>query len=250
MKEIKKVRIDRLLVERGLADSREKAQALVMAGQVFVDGKLVDKPGRIVAPGLQLRVEPLGPVYASRGGIKLAAALDHFGIEVREAYCLDVGASTGGFSDCLLQRGASHVTALDVGRHQLSWRLRNDSRVEVRDGVNARYLSQEDFTRKFDVICIDVSFISLKKVLPAIFRLVRPGGHVLALIKPQFEVGMGEVGSGGIVRDPRKHRAVISSLRDWLGAFPEIDVQGVTESPITGAEGNVEFFICMSCLSG
>lgn len=236
-------RIDRLLVRRGLAETRERAQALILAGQVFVNGQCVDKPGRYVPE--EARIEIQGPPlrYVSRGGVKLEAALRAFGLDVTGFVCLDIGASTGGFTDCLLQHGARLVYAVDVGRGQLDWKLRQDPRVVVREGVNARYLKPEDFPVRFDLITIDVSFISLTHILPATVPLLQPSGAILALIKPQFEVGRGEVGKGGIVRDPEKHRRVIEKIHHFAERELSLRCQGVLESPITGSEGNKEFFI-------
>jgi 23S rRNA (cytidine1920-2'-O)/16S rRNA (cytidine1409-2'-O)-methyltransferase len=238
-------RIDRLLVRRGLAETRERAQALVLAGQVFVDGHRVDKPGKFVAE--EARIEIHGPSlrYVSRGGLKLEAALRTFDIAVVGLVCLDIGASTGGFTDCLLQHGARLVYAVDVGHGQLDWRLRQDPRVIVREGVNARYLKPEDFPTRFDLITIDVSFISLTKILPAAAPLLRPSGVILALIKPQFEVGRGEVGRGGIVRDPEKHRRAVEKIRAFAEGELSLVCTGIMESPILGSEGNKEFFICL-----
>lgn len=240
---MKRERIDRLLVERGLADSRTKAQALIMAGAVLVDEQRADKPSDLVAPGVPIRIKGAADPasrYVGRGGVKLEAALREFAIDVRELLCLDVGASTGGFTDCLLQHGARQVVTVDVGHNQLDWRLRNDERVEVREGVNARYLQPQDFAQRFDLAVMDVAFISATKVMPAIVPLLNAGGSLIVLIKPQFEVGRGEVGKGGIVREPEKHQRVIAEVNraaEDLG----LKVLGVNESPIQGADGNVEF---------
>jgi 23S rRNA (cytidine1920-2'-O)/16S rRNA (cytidine1409-2'-O)-methyltransferase len=237
------VRIDKLLVERGLAESRTKAQALVMAGVVLANEQRISKPSDTVAPDAQIRVkggdDPTSR-YVGRGALKLETALRVFELNVEGFACLDVGASTGGFTDCLLQNGAAHVIALDVGHNQLDYRLRTDARVEVREGVNARYLQPEDFDARFDLVVMDVSFISATKVMPAIIPLLRETGRLITLIKPQFEVGRGEVGKGGIVRDPEKHARVIAEVNhaaEELG----LRVVKVIESPIHGADGNVEF---------
>src|SRR6184192_3364379 len=206
-------RIDKLLVDHRLAPSRTKAQALVMAGVVLVDEQLVHKPSEAFAIQANIRLKGAGDPasrYVGRGGVKLEAALRDFQIEVAGSICLDVGASTGGFTDCLLQHGARRVIAVDVGHNQLDWRLRTDPRVELREGVNARYLKPEDFERKFDLATIDVAFISATKVLPAVVPLLVEQGQIITLIKPQFEVGKGEVGKGGIVRDPAKHERVVA----------------------------------------
>jgi len=240
---MKRERIDTLLVERGLAQSRTKAQALVMAGVVLVDEQLVNKPSEKFDVNANVRLkgdDDPASRYASRGGIKLEAALREFQIDVNGLSCLDVGSSTGGFTDCLLRQGTRRVLALDVGRNQLDWRLRSDPRVEVREGVNARYLKPEDFDQKFDLVTIDVAFISATKILPAVVPLLTERGRIVTLIKPQFEVGKGEVGKGGIVKDPAKHQRVIAevnSAAEELG----LKVSGVIESPIHGADGNVEF---------
>src|SRR5437764_3362511 len=234
-------RIDKLLVDRELADSRTKAQALVMAGAVLVDEQLVRKSSEVFSPQAQIRIkEEATSRYVGRGGIKLAAALRHFEIDVSGSVCLDVGASTGGFTDCLLQHGARRVVAVDVGHNQIDWRLRTDTRVEVREGVNARHLKTEDFGEAFDIITVDVSFISATKVLPALVPLLKDGGRLVVLIKPQFEVGKGEVGKGGVVRDPAQHARVVEEVNAAARSLGLLS-RGVTESPITGADGNREF---------
>lgn len=236
-------RIDKLLVDRGLAQSRSKAQAMVMAGVVIVDDQLVNKSSESFPYDANIRIRGAGDPgarYVGRGGLKLAAALRQFRVEVTGLTCLDVGASTGGFTDCLLQHGAKKVFAIDVGHNQFDWRLRTDPRVELREGVNARYLKPEDFDHKFDLATIDVSFISLTKVLPAIVPLLIDSGRIIALIKPQFEVGKGEVGKGGIVTDTAKHQQVIDQINHAAEALG-LRVQGVAESPVRGAEGNREF---------
>ena len=237
------LRLDKLLVERGLAESRTKAQALVMAGVVLVDDQRANKPSDTVAADAQIRIkggdDPTSR-YVGRGGLKLEKALRDFEIDVNGLDCLDVGASTGGFTDCLLQHGARHVIAVDVGHNQIDWRLRTDSRVEVRERVNARYLQPDDFPTKFDLAVMDVSFISATKIMPAIVPLLKPAGRLIVLIKPQFEVGRGEVGKGGIVRDVEKHARVIEEVNL---AAKELGLENcnVIESPIHGADGNVEF---------
>ena len=240
---MKRERIDRLLVERGLADSRSKAQAMVMAGAVLVNNQRIDKPSDRVLPEAEIRIKGAGDStarYVSRGGAKLEAALREFAIDVRGICCLDVGASTGGFTDCLLQHGAQNVIAIDVGHNQLDWRLRTDPRVETREGVNARYLTPDDFDHKFALAVMDVAFISATKVMPAIASLLSESGRLITLIKPQFEVGRGEVGKGGIVREPEKHERVIAEVNQ---AALELGfrVLQVIESPLRGADGNVEF---------
>ena len=232
-----------MLVERGLAESRTKAQAMVMAGVVLVDEQRVDKPSHQFDTNSAIRIkggdDPTSR-YVGRGGLKLEAALREFQMEVSGLTCLDVGASTGGFTDCLLQNGAKKVVAVDVGHNQIDWRLRNDPRVEVREGVNARYLKPEDFQEKFDLAVMDVSFISATKVLPAIVPALIEGGSIITLIKPQFEVGRGEVGGGGVVRDPAKRERVVEEVNEAASALG-LEVVKVMESPIQGAEGNIEF---------
>ena len=235
-----KSRLDQLLVERGLVESREKARALILAGEVRVDGQPGSKPGHSVARECCIEVARRMP-YASRGGYKLAAALDHFAIDVRGRVCLDVGASTGGFTDCLLQRRAAQVWAVDVGHGQLDWKLRNDPRVLVREGLNARYLKPQDFPRPLDLAVLDVSFISVTLLLPAVAVLLAKHAEMVVLVKPQFEVGKGQVGKGGIVRDAALHKAACDRVRaavEALGFTAQI-----IESPILGAEGNREFLL-------
>lgn len=231
-----KVRLDQLLVERGLVESREKARALILAGKVLVDGQKSDKAGRAIAP--ESRVELLEKMpYVSRGGFKLAAALDHWKIDVRGKTCLDVGASTGGFTDVLLQRGAASVWAVDVGHGQLDWKLRNDPRVVVKEGINVRLLEPGSWAQPFDLATCDVSFISATLMVP--FLAGAPA--IVILVKPQFEVGRGQVGKGGIVRDPELHRAACDRVRTATDALHfKTDI---IESPILGAEGNREFLL-------
>jgi len=236
-------RIDKLLVDRGLSQSRTRAQAMVMAGVVLVDDQLVNKPSDSFPHDANIRIKGAGDQaarYVGRGGLKLEAALREFQLDGNGLTCLDVGASTGGFTDCLLQYGARKVIAIDVGHNQLDWRLRTDPRVELREGVNARHLKFEDFGQKFDLVTIDVSFISLTKILPAIVPLLTERGRIIALIKPQFEVGKGEVGKGGIVTDAGKHQQVIKQI-DRAAEELGLKVCGLLESPIRGAEGNREF---------
>lgn len=235
-----KIRVDQLIVDRGLAESREKARALILAGQVLVNGQKSEKPGHNVADDARVEILERMP-YVSRGGFKLAAALSHFSIDVARRLCLDVGASTGGFTDCLLQRGAAQVWAVDVGHGQLDWKLRKDPRVVVREGVNARYLRPEEFPQKFDFAVCDASFISSTLLIPAIPALLAPRGAMVILVKPQFEVQRGEVGRGGIVREPELHRAACDRVR---GCVEALGFQAqILESPILGAEGNREFLL-------
>jgi 23S rRNA (cytidine1920-2'-O)/16S rRNA (cytidine1409-2'-O)-methyltransferase len=240
---VKRERIDKLLVQQGLADSRTRAQALVMAGVVLVNEQRATKPSDLVAADAQIRVklaDDPAARYVGRGGLKLEAALREFELDVTGLTCLDVGASTGGFTDCLLQHEARRVVALDVGHNQIDWTLRRDARVEVREGVNARYLKPDDFSEKFDLVVVDVSFISLRKVIPSLVPLMAVEGQMIALIKPQFEVGKDEVGRGGIVRDPEKHSRVVHEVIEASAALG-LQVQRTMESPLRGAEGNVEF---------
>ena len=233
------------MVERGLAESRAKAQALVLAGQVFSGERRLDKPGRSVAPDTPLQVRAPAVPYVSRGGVKLAHALDHFGIDLGGRVALDAGASTGGFTDCLLRRGAARVYAVDVGYGQLDWRLRQDPRVVVLERQNARHLGREQVPAPVDLIVCDVSFISLERALPPALALAARDGSLVALIKPQFEVGKGQVGKGGVVRDPVLHQAVCARIARWLQE-QGWHLLGVSASPITGPKGNREFLIAAS----
>jgi 23S rRNA (cytidine1920-2'-O)/16S rRNA (cytidine1409-2'-O)-methyltransferase len=235
-----KQRLDRLLVERGLADSREKAQALIMAGAVLVNGQKAVKPGHAIDAASKIEVTGKIP-YVSRGGVKLAAALDAFAIDVTDQTCLDIGSSTGGFTDCLLARGVRRIHAVDVGAGQLDWKLRNDVRVVVHEGINARYLRFEDIGEPVDFAACDVSFISVTLILPALAPLLRGGGRMVILVKPQFEVGKGQVGKGGIVRQPVLHREACERV---AGAVRSLAFEvSIMESPILGAEGNKEFLL-------
>ncbi|MBX6322120.1 MAG: TlyA family RNA methyltransferase [Rhodospirillaceae bacterium] len=236
-------RADQLLVERGLADSRARAQALILAGVVFAGPRRVDKPGERLAPDSPLAVRGEDHPWVSRGGVKLAHALDHFGLDPRDRVCLDIGASTGGFTDVLLARGAARVYAVDVGRGQLAWKLRSDPRVVVLERTNARHLTRAQVPEAVGAVTCDASFIGLETVLPAPLALAAPGAWLVALIKPQFEVGRGRVGKGGVVRDAALHAEVCARIAAWLGAQPGWRVLGVTESPILGPEGNREFLI-------
>jgi 23S rRNA (cytidine1920-2'-O)/16S rRNA (cytidine1409-2'-O)-methyltransferase len=242
MKSKSKERVDKLLVERGLADTRSKAQALILAGQVFSNDQRLEKAGQLIAVEAALTVKEPMP-FVSRGGLKLAAALDAFGVDVAGKLCLDIGASTGGFTDCLLQRGAARVVTVDVGHGQLDWKLRQDARVEVREQVNARYLQPDDFSEKFDLVVGDVSFISLTKILPVVPPLMQPSGLVITLIKPQFEVGRDEVGKGGIVRDAAAQQRVVNEIVAFAASIG-LHSRGVLDSPILGADGNREFLVC------
>lgn len=235
-------RLDKLVVERGLAESREKARRLILAGEVLVDEAPFDKPGSLVRADAEIRLRRPQKSFVGRGGEKLQGTLDAFGLDPAGLTVLDVGASTGGFTDCLLQQGATSVTALDVGRGQLDWKLYSDPRVRALEEVNARHLRTEDFPEPFDLVTADVSFISLTKVIPALAPLLKPEGRLLLLVKPQFELRPEDVGKGGLVRDPRlHHRAVESVARAAEGLG--LEVVDVVPSPITGASGNREFFL-------
>jgi len=240
---VSKRRLDTLLVERGLVETRSKAQALVMAGLVWSGTRRLDKPGALIDPDSAIDVRGREHPWVSRGGIKLAHALAHFAIDVTNRVALDIGSSTGGFTDVLLQRGARRVYAVDVGHGQLDWKLRSDPRVVVLERVNARNLSGTEVPEAVDIIVCDASFISLKVVLPAALALAATSARLVALIKPQFEVGKGKVGKGGIVRDPELHREVCETIAAWVDTQPGWRVDGVTESPILGSEGNKEFLI-------
>ena len=235
-----KTRLDRLLVERGLVESREKAQALIMAGEVLLNGQKASKPGQPVDSCAALEVLARPP-FVSRGGLKLAAALKHFAIDVGGKVCADIGSSTGGFTDALLQAGAARVHAVDVGAGQLAWSLRTDPRVRLHEGINARELRAEEIGEPVDLLTCDVSFISVTLILPAVTPLLQPRGQMVILIKPQFEVGKGQVGKGGIVRDPQLHEAACHRV---TGAVREFGFEtSIMESPIFGAEGNKEFLL-------
>ncbi len=251
-----KLRLDILLVERGLCESREKAKRAIMAGQVLVAGQVTDKPSAEIATDapVELKAEEK---FVSRGGHKLEAALDHFKVRVTGAICADLGASTGGFTDCLLQHGAARVHAVDVGRGQIAYKLRRDPRVTMHDGVNARHLRREQLGEVVDIVSIDVAFIGLAKVLPAAKELLKsPGkvaaastscdtGVIVALIKPQFEAGPKDVGKGGVVRDEAVHRRVVEAVRTFATGELGLRCDGVIESPLLGPAGNKEFLICL-----
>jgi len=235
-----KQRLDLALVERGLVETRAKAQSLIMARRILVNGKHVDKAGANVAEDDELAIEALEHPWVGRGGMKLAHAIAHFAIDVREKICADIGASTGGFTDVLLQHGAAKVYAIDAGYGQIDVKLRDDPRVVNREKTNARYLTAESFDEPIDFVSIDVSFISLKLILPAVAKFLR--GELVALIKPQFEVGKDDVGKGGIVRDETKRAAAVESVVAFARESG-FDVRGVIESPVKGAEGNVEYLM-------
>jgi 23S rRNA (cytidine1920-2'-O)/16S rRNA (cytidine1409-2'-O)-methyltransferase len=237
-----KIRIDQLLVERGLAESRTRAQALVMAGHVMLGDKKADKPGLQVAEDAEVSVKGQDHPWVSRGGVKLAHALEHFGIDVSGAVAIDVGSSTGGFTDVLLSKGAAKVYAVDSGTNQLAWKLRQDPRVVVHEQTSARILTGDHIPEAVDLIVCDASFICLSKVLERPMGFAKPTAQLVALIKPQFEAGRSEVGKGGVVRDAAVHTRVCTEVSDWLEACGW-RVKGLTNSPITGPKGNVEFLV-------
>jgi 23S rRNA (cytidine1920-2'-O)/16S rRNA (cytidine1409-2'-O)-methyltransferase len=237
-----KIRLDCLLVERGLVDSREKAQALILAGQILVDNQKAEKCGLRVSLDASLRLLGQPAKYVSRGGLKLEAALDDFSVHVDGKVCLDIGASTGGFTDCLLQRGAAKVLAVDVGTNQLDWKLRRDARVVVLERTNARYLTREQIGRRVEAVTMDVSFISATLILPAVPPLLLPGADLLVLVKPQFEVGRAQVGKGGVVRDPHLHREAVAKVERKLLELGFRQIASA-ESCLLGPSGNREFFL-------
>lgn len=239
-----KIRLDRLVVQTGLAQSRERARALIMAGRVAVDGAVVDKPGVSVPADASLTLKGEDIPFVSRGGLKLQHALHQFQIQVGNSVCLDVGASTGGFTDCLLQHGARRVYAVDVGYGQLAWSLRRDPRVIPIERTNIRHMAPDDLPEPVDLVTIDVSFISLKIVVPAVVKFMRPGGRIVALVKPQFEVGKGRVGKGGVVREPALHEEVLRELRAFFVATG-LRIDAETPSPVLGPKGNREFLIAL-----
>jgi 23S rRNA (cytidine1920-2'-O)/16S rRNA (cytidine1409-2'-O)-methyltransferase len=238
-----KQRVDVLLTERGLAESRARAQALIMAGKVFSGTRRVQKPGESLAADAALEVKGQDHPWVSRGGVKLHHALEVFSLSPEGRVCLDIGASTGGFTDVLLRAGAARVHAVDVGHGQLAWKLRGDPRVRVHEKTNARYLDQAALGEQVDALVCDASFIGLRTLLPAPLGLCAPEAWAVALIKPQFEAGPGQLGSKGVVRDPAVHEAVCEAIRAWWSSLPGWHVLGLAESPITGPEGNKEFLI-------
>jgi 23S rRNA (cytidine1920-2'-O)/16S rRNA (cytidine1409-2'-O)-methyltransferase len=238
-----RTRADKLLVDRGLVESRAKAQALIMAGKVYAGDRRIAKAGDLVAEDTALEVKGQDHPWVSRGGLKLAHALAHFTLDPKGVVAIDVGASTGGFTDVLLTHGATKVYAVDVGHGQLAWKLRTDPRVVVLERTNARYLTAQEIPELADWVVCDASFIGLETVLPAALGLTKPGATAVALIKPQFEVGPARVGKGGVVRDPALHQEVCERIRAWFGRQEGWSVLGIVESPITGPEGNKEFLI-------
>ena len=243
-----KLRADQLITDRGLAESRTRAQALIMAGLVFAGDKRIDKPGQMLAEDAPIEVKGRDHPWVSRGGVKLAYALDHAGWDVTGAVAIDVGSSTGGFTDVLLSKGAARVYAVDSGTNQLAWKLRQDERVIVHEQTSARILTDAHIPEPVDLIVCDASFIGLAKVLEVPLRFAKPGARLAALIKPQFEAGRGEVGKGGVVRDPAVHQRVCDEVAAWLTASGWT-VEDVVQSPITGPEGNVEFVVLAHLLA-
>ncbi len=240
----RKERLDKLLLEKGLAPSREKARAFILEGRVFVNGDRIDKCGVKVDQTSEIKLQETDSSYVSRGGWKLKSAIDAFGIEPKGWVVMDVGASTGGFTDCILQEGAQKVYAVDVGYGQLAWKLKQDSRVVNLERKNIRHLRQEEVGEKVDLILIDTSFISIEKFLSHLLEFLKEGGMILSLIKPQFEVGRGEVGKGGVVRDPTLHQKVVDRITAFARGLG-LRILGVIESPLIGPKGNKEFFICL-----
>ncbi len=238
-----KIRLDQLLVDRGLVESKSRAQALIMAGLVYTGEKRLDKPGQPVPEDLQVDLRGQDHPWVSRGGLKLAKAIESFPINPAGKVAIDVGASTGGFTDVLIQNGAAKVYAVDVGQGQLAWKLRQDPRVVVLEKTNARHLTAEQIPELVDLVVCDASFIGLETVLPAALSLTKPQAWLAALIKPQFEVGKGRVGKGGVVREPELHKEVCDRIEAWVGGLPGWTVRGIVESPIKGPEGNIEFLI-------
>ncbi len=237
-----KERLDVLLVERGIASSRERARAMIMEGNVLVSGVPLTKAGMMVDTDSSLELKGGDIPYVSRGGLKLEAALAHFGLDIRDAVAMDVGSSTGGFTDCMLQKGARRVYCVDVGYGQLSWSLRNDQRVVLLERTNIRHLERERVPEVIDLVTIDVSFISLRKVMPRVMEFIGENGRILALVKPQFEVGRGEVGKGGIVRDEEKRTGAVNSIREFAQGLG-LKTLGVFQSPVPGQKGNIEYFL-------
>lgn len=244
---MKSERIDTLLVQRGLCDSREQAKRLILAGEVRSGDRIIDKASTKLSPDVELTLKEK-PKFVGRGGLKIEGALDGFGIDPTGWVCMDVGASTGGFTDCLLQRGAAKVHAIDVGTNQLVWKLRNDPRVISREQFNARHMTPEDIGEPIQLAVMDLSFISLTKVLPAVFSVMADDGQVVCLIKPQFELSREEVAKGGIVRDPALHDKAVAKIRDFVADQEGWEWKGVMDSPIKGGDGNVEFLARLSRL--
>lgn len=238
-----KTRLDILLYEKGLTESREKARALIMSRIVYVNGSIIDKPGTRVLKESKLEIKGNKLIYVSRGGLKLNKALEYFNIDVKGMIAADIGASTGGFTDCLLQNGAAKVFSIDVGYGQLAWKLRNDNRVITMERTNIRYVTPDMLTDKIDLATIDISFISLTKVLLAVKKLLTDNGKIICLIKPQFEAGREQVGKKGVVKDPKVHKKVIETICDFCIEKVGLKIKGLTYSPIKGPEGNIEYLL-------
>ncbi len=238
----KKERLDKLLMDLGLVESRTKAQAVILSGTVYVNGQKADKPGHLIHPELPIEIKENTLPYVSRGGLKLVSALEKFNITPMDWVCVDIGASTGGFTDCLLQHGAKKVYAIDVGYGQLDMKLRKDLRVVMMEKVNARYLSPSDFSEPADLVTIDVSFISLKHILPAAKELLKNTGQLLALVKPQFEAGRKEIAKGGVVKDPKVREKCVQDVIEFAGNSG-FQINYTTESPVHGPAGNIEYFL-------
>ena len=241
---MKKERIDKLIVEKGFSESVKNAQALIMSGIVLVNNYRVEKPSELFARDSTIRIkgEEKKHKFVGRGGLKLESALKNFHIQANEYVCLDIGASTGGFTDCLLQNGAKKVITVDVGTNQIDWKLRNDERVEVRENTNARYLKPADFANEFDLIVMDVSFISVTKIFSILLPLLKDNGKIITLVKPQFEIEKGEVGKGGVVREKEKHEKVLTQVNQTAKRIG-LSVLDIIESPVLGADGNKEFLV-------
>lgn len=237
-----KRRLDRLLVERNLVSSRERAKALIMEGRVFVDGKVIVKAGTLIRDDALIKIKDFDIPYVSRGGLKLEAAFKHFNIDVKGKIAMDVGASTGGFTDCLLQHGVARVYCIDVGYGQLAWKLRSDERVYILERTNIRYLPKEKIPELVDIATIDVSFISLRKVIPRVLDFLKDDGEIIALIKPQFEVGKGEVDKGGIIKKEEKRLKAVEEVKKFIDSLG-LKIKGLMQSPITGGKGNIEYLI-------
>lgn len=237
-----RIRLDKLLVESGISPTRERAKALIMSGSVLVGESSIDKAGTLVSADAEITIKGQDNPYVSRGGLKLKGAFEKFGIDVKDLVAFDIGVSTGGFTDCLLQEGARKVYAIDVGYGQLAWKLRQDKRVVVFERSNIRYFSGEGIEDEIDIVTIDVSFISLKLVIPVVVKLIPEDAVILALVKPQFEAGRGEVGKKGVVRDPAVHKRVVDGIVEFARGL-NLEIIGTCESPVTGPAGNKEFFI-------
>ena len=237
-----RIRLDKLLVERGISPTRERAKALIMSGSVVVGESSIDKAGTLVSADAEITIKGQDNPYVSRGGLKLKGAFEKFGINVKDLVAFDIGVSTGGFTDCLLQEGARKVYAIDVGYGQLAWKLRQDERVVIFERTNIRYFSGEGIEDEINIVTVDVSFISLKLVMPVVVKLIPEAAVILALVKPQFEVGKGEVGKKGVVRDPAIHKRVVDEIVEFARGL-NLEIMGICESPITGPAGNKEFFL-------